>query len=103
MGYYNDRRYDRGGYGRDNRGYDRGYDRGYNDRGDDRGGYGRGDYPPREECPFSIGQKLRHKYTGTELFMIREGREQIECRTPDMRTEWFYIHELEPAEPAKAE
>lgn len=84
------------------------------------GGWGRGpqqpqrDYPPYppyqqggwsgpqptyDEGPqyaFQIGQMVRHKATGTELSVIRYGREQLECRMPDLSSNWFYPHELEP-------
>ena len=90
-GYYNDRGYGRGGYDRrggynDRRGgYDRGYDRGY-DNG----------YDARPNFPYEIGQKVVHKATGMELSVINYGREQLECRKPDLGTVWCYVHELAP-------
>jgi len=51
--------------------------------------------------PYEIGQKVVHKATGIELFVISFGREQIECRKPDLTTGWFYVHELAPAESGK--
>lgn len=100
MGYrdydrgYNNRGYNNRGY--DNRGYnDRGYDRrDYNDRGYDN----RRDYNDRPDFPFAIGEKVIHKATGTELYVINYGREQLECRKPDLGTAWFYVHELTPCE-----
>lgn len=85
---YNDRRYnDRGGYnGYNSRG--QGYndrDRGYNDRSYDR--------------PFNIGDPVKHRATGTILYVISFGREQIECRKPDLSAEYFYEHELAPVSP----
>ena len=98
MGYYNN---DRNGY--NNRGYDRrgGYDRRDNyDRGYDRGGYDRrGNYDrgyDRPDFPYEIGQKVIHKATGLELSVINYGREQLECRKPDLGTVWCYVHELAP-------
>ena len=78
----------RGGY--DNRGYGRGgYNGGYNN-----GNYDR--YEPAPPIPFELGQMVRHRATGTELSVIRIGREQVECRMPDLTSAWFYVHELEP-------
>lgn len=97
MGYYNDRNgydnYGRGGYGRrDNYG---GRDGGYG-----RGGYDRQPFDRMDghRFRFDIGQKVIHTATGTELSVISFGREQIECRKPDLSTAWFYEHELEAAE-----
>lgn len=102
MPYFGDRDYRRGGYGGDRRGYDRGYNRGY-DRGyDRRGGYDdrRGGYDngPQQERQFrfDIGQKVIHTATGMELSVVRFGREQLECRKPDLSTVWLYEYELEP-------
>ena len=89
-------------YRNDSRRYNtgRGSDRGYNGRGyDNRGGsydnYGRDNYQ-QNNTPFQLGDIVRHVGTGTKLIVINFGREQIECRTPDLRSEYFYIHELEP-------
>ena len=86
---YNNRNGYRGGY--DNRGYGR--NPGY-------GGYNNGGYDGRYEAappiPFELGQMVRHRATGTELSIIRIGREQVECRMPDLTSAWFYVHELEP-------
>lgn len=82
MAYYEKyRRSDRGSY---NRGY-----------GDNRGG-GYDDRDRGPACPFSINQPVRHIATGVKLSVIRIGREQIECRKPDLSSEWFYEYELEP-------
>lgn len=99
MGYNDNYRrggYDRGGY----RDYDRGYDRGYDRQ--------RGGYPPPQtdyndkfnnpSFPYQIGQKVIHKATGIELTVISYGREQLECRKPDLGTVWCYVHELDPVE-----
>ena len=83
-GGYNDRR---GGYG--DRGYGGGWGGGYNDRRD----FNRFD---NHGFKFDIGQKVLHIATGTELSVIGFGREQIECRKPDLNTVWVYEHEIEP-------
>lgn len=44
---------------------------------------------------FEIGKKVQHAYTKEYLWMLREGKEQILCRTKDLREIWFYPHELE--------
>lgn len=101
MAYNNYNNNNRGGYGR---GYnDRGgYGRGYNDRGgysrgyDDRGGYEPA--PVLPPIPFEIGQIVRHRATNQELSVIRIGREQVECRLPDLSSQWFYVHELDAVE-----
>lgn len=90
MGYYGDR----GGYGRG----------GYGRRDDYRGGYDRGGYDGRRDfnrfdnrgSQYDIGQKVVHLATGTELSIISFGREQIECRKPDLDTVWVYEHEIAP-------
>lgn len=93
------------GWRRDDRDYGRGgYDRrgGYGDRGYG-GGWG-GGYEGRRDfnrfdnhgSQFDIGQKVLHIATGTELSVIGFGREQIECRKPDLNTVWVYEHEIEP-------
>lgn len=95
--------------GRRGGGWDRG---GYNDRGrgyynNDRGGYGggyRGGYQggynqqPSQGFQFDIGQRVIHVATGIELSVINYGREQLECRKPDLSTVWCYEHELAPLE-----
>lgn len=45
--------------------------------------------------PFEINQVVRHKVTGVNLIVIKYGREQIECRKPDLSAEYFYPYELE--------
>ena len=45
---------------------------------------------------FDIGQKVIHIASGIELSVINFGREQLECRKPDLTTGWFYEHELAP-------
>lgn len=84
----------RGGYG-GRGGYD---DRrgGYDDRRG--GGYNRRDFDrfSNPGSQFDIGQKVVHIATGLELSVISFGREQIECRKPDMSTVWVYEHEIAP-------
>lgn len=90
MPYYNDRYDRRGGGYRNDRDYDyrdRGYDR--RDSFDRMNSHGR--------FRFDIGQRVIHKATGTELSVVSFGREQLECRKPDLSTVWLYEHELEPA------
>lgn len=73
-----------GGY--DRRGYRGDY---YDDyRGDNGGG--------SHNCPYQINQAVRHIATGTKLIVIKIGREQVECRKPDLCADWFYLYELEP-------
>lgn len=101
MGYQNYN--NRGGY--NNRGYRGGYDRPY----DNRGGYDRpyenrpydGGYQPQPNCPYEVGQIVWHRASGTELSVIRIGREQVECRTPNLDSQWFYLHELMAEAPDK--
>ena len=45
--------------------------------------------------PFKINQAVRHIGTGAKLIVIRYGREQVECRKPDLSSDYFYIYELE--------
>lgn len=52
--------------------------------------------PQQTNFEFELGQPVRHIATGLKLSVISFGREQIECRTPDLRSEYFYPHELEP-------
>lgn len=75
----------RGGY--NNRGYN--YNRGYNNNRN----YNR--QPQYQTGMFDIGDKVIHRATGTELTVISIGREQYECRKPDLSNGWFYEHELE--------
>lgn len=44
---------------------------------------------------FVRGKKVQHAYTKEYLWMLKEGREQILCRTKDLREIWFYPYELE--------
>lgn len=71
------------------------------DRGDSvgnkRGDFNsRGRYAPGMPLPFEINQPVRHIATGIKLIVIKYGREQIECRKPDLSAEYFYDYELEP-------
>ena len=66
-----------------------------------RGGYQQpmqyDDRPPILNYP--IGTKCTSKsFPDITVSIIRLGNEQYECRLPDLRTEWFYEHELEPIE-----
>lgn len=51
--------------------------------------------------PYEIGQVVRHKTTNEELTVIRYGREQLECRLPNLTSQWFYVYELEPIDQPK--
>lgn len=92
----------RGGW---NNGYGGGPNRGgYNNgpRYNNNNGWGgrndnyRDNAPQQGDFEFELGQPVRHIATGLKLSVIKFGREQIECRTPDLRSEYFYPHELEP-------
>lgn len=89
---YNNRNGYGGGYRNNN------YGGGY--RNNNYGGNYQG-YQPQQDrfqnpgFPFDIGQVVRHKTTGQELTVISYGREQIECRLPDLTSQYFYVHELE--------
>ena len=91
--YYNDDRNRRNGNGFGYNGSRRS-DREYNDY-TPRGGYNNRDRETAN-CPYEINQPVRHIATGVKLTVIRYGREQIECRKPDLSAEWFYLYELEP-------
>ena len=96
MPNFNNNYYPNDRYQNNGRSNDRRYDnRGYDNRGGNYGGYGRNNYQ-QNDTPFQLGDIVRHVGTGTKLIVINFGREQIECRTPDLRSEYFYIHELEP-------
>lgn len=86
-GNYNDRDYYSGNNRRGDRGMNnrnRSWGNDYDDRGRD---------IPR---PFEINQPVRHIATGVRLVVIRYGREQVECRKPDLSSDYFYLYELEP-------
>lgn len=44
---------------------------------------------------FVKGKKVRHVYTKKYLWMLKQGHEQILCRTEDLGEVWFYPEELE--------
>lgn len=101
MGYY-DNRGNRGPYrgGYDNYGRNNNYGGGrydqrpqYSDPGYDRS-RGYDDQPARK---YNVGDVLRIVDTDVIVRVIHLGREQYECRLPDLRTQYFYEHELEPA------
>lgn len=69
---------------------------GYNDRRYNEGGYRDGG---AINCPYQINQTVRHIATGIKLVVIKVGREQVECRKPDLGADWFYLYELEPLGP----
>lgn len=50
---------------------------------------------------FSIGKQVMHKYTREPLWILREGNQQILCRTKDLREIWFYPEELEEIDSIK--
>ena len=90
-----------------NRNRDRYPNNGYYPRYDNYGGPGPQGYPPYQPqrdpmenpgFPFDIGQVVRHKTTNEELTVIRYGREQLECRLPNLTSQWFYVYELEAIE-----
>ena len=88
------------------RGYNRFDDRrtggrDFNDRGG-RGGYRDDrDREPMMDRPFEINEPVIHVATGIKLTVIRYGREQVECRKPDLSSEWFYLYELQPLNESK--
>ena len=43
---------------------------------------------------FVQGKKVKHKFTNEWLWMLKQGNEQILCRTKDLREVWFYPYEL---------
>ncbi len=51
---------------------------------------------PVQNCPYQINQTVRHIGTGAKLIVIKIGREQVECRKPDLGADWFYLYEIEP-------
>ena len=55
-----------------------------------------GDTDGMHERPYALNQPVRHIATGTRLIVINYGREQIECRKPDLSADYFYPYELEP-------
>ena len=44
---------------------------------------------------FKQGTKLIHAFTKDYLWVLKVGKEQILCRTKDLREIWFYPFELE--------
>lgn len=48
---------------------------------------------------YEQGQQLQHKFTKETLWVLRVGREQVLCRTKDLREIWFYPEELEACSP----
>lgn len=54
------------------------------------------DQQDRMPRPFDINQPVRHIATGIRLIVIKYGREQVECRKPDLTSDYFYLYELEP-------
>lgn len=94
MGYYNNR--------------NRGYNPGYGSGGYNPGWGGTAPYQGRQQFDkfnnptfgFDIGEKVIHSATGIELSVISYGREQLECRKPDLNTIWCYPHELEHIAPS---
>lgn len=98
MGYYgNNDRFDRRGGGDYGRGGGYGGRGGWGRGGGWDNGYGGGyDRNSDRRFRFEIGEKVIHAASGLELSVISYGREQLECRKPDLTTGWFYEHELEP-------
>lgn len=113
MAYYPN---DRGGWGRQGGGWNGGGRQSpprnnYNNRGG-WGGPPDDGYPPQQQYrqrddryvdqapmdfKYSIGQRCALKYNPEQqVVIIRLGREQYECRLPNLSTDWFYEHELVP-------
>ena len=86
----NNRNYNNGGYNNNNRNYNNG---GYNNNQNYNNGYDNNNYIDR---PYEINEPVRHIATGVKLIVINYGREQVECRKPDLSADYFYLHELEP-------
>lgn len=100
MGYY-DQRGGRAPY-RGNNNYERGYypnNRGYNSGRPQYSDPGYSPYDgPQNNGKYNIGDVLNVIGHNITVHVVRIGREQYECRLPDLRTEWFYEHELEPVQ-----
>lgn len=70
----------------------------------DYGGYppenrGYGGYSNDVSLKYNIGQRCKLvNFPDTIVAIIRLGREQYECRLPDLTTQWFYENELEPVD-----
>jgi hypothetical protein len=95
-GWGNDRNYSprrNNDYGRNNggRGYNN-YNEGYNDNG----GRYRDDGYNQRQFKFQRGDRC-HLTANPDIKVniIRIGREQYECRLPNLNTGWFYEDELE--------
>lgn len=80
---------------------DTGYGGNYNSRGsyhNDHYSRNNRDYyeeQPKRQFLYKRGQKCVLKANPKiVVHIIRIGREQYECRLPDLRTEWFYEDEL---------
>lgn len=73
---------------------------GYNNNRGGNGSWGNNNYNNdgynNNYYPYEINEPVRHIATGTKLIVISYGREQIECRKPDLSAEYFYPYELEP-------
>lgn len=91
--------------------YNNNYNNGYNNGGRNNGGYnnrnnggwnnnqnynGNGNFDNFNNRPYELNQPVRHIATGVKLIVINYGREQVECRKPDLSSDYFYLHELEP-------
>lgn len=82
----------------------------YNNNGYNNGGRNNGNFNNRNNSgwnnnqngyfnndrPYELNQPVRHIATGVKLIVINYGREQVECRKPDLSSDYFYLHELEP-------
>ena len=60
-----------------------------------RQGLGLDNHDRSDKRPFALNQVVRHIGTGILLTVIGYGREQVQCRKPDLSSDYFYIHELE--------
>ena len=93
---YNNNNYNNGGYNRNNNNRNNGSwnnNQNYNSNPNFNQGFnGQQGY----DRPYEINQPVRHIATGVKLIVINYGREQVECRKPDLSADYFYLHELEP-------
>lgn len=65
------------------------------------GGCPNQEYPnnPPHQFAYTVGQRCQLKnFPDIIVSIICLGNEQYECRLPDLRTEWFFEHELVPIE-----
>lgn len=69
------------------------------DRYENRNGRGYYEQQPMQNFLYSRGQKCALRANPSIVVnIVRIGREQYECRLPDLRCEWFYEDELMPVD-----